>query len=277
MFIAAPDKLLEWSDAGIEGSHRFLNRVITLSEKERSSSIDRLCLSKMHRTIKEVTDYTDSFQYNKAIISIMEFVNHLSSLEKVPREALKNTALLLSPFTPHLSEELWEMLGEKGFISVASWPACDEAKIDYAAEEAEQSIENTITDLRRVIELAKITNPKKIKLIVGPNWKFPFYKKLREEMEKTRDIKLLMNFIMADKDLARYGAEISKIIPSMLKDPSKMPNVILSVEDEKKNLESAANRIRDVFKAEVVIETADTSKEPKARQASPGKPAIVVE
>jgi len=276
MFIAAPDKLMEWSDQGVEGAYRFLNRVIALMEKERSSTIDRLTASKLNRTIREATEAIDTFQYNKGIISIMDFTNHLADLEAVPEEALRTLALLLSPFTPHLSEELWELLGENPFISLQGWPKADLKKIDDRLEAAEQAVIAVSVDISKVIALAKISAPKEIRLIISPRWKYDFYKMLKADLDVTRDMKLLMGKYMAEKAFSRFGGEISKIIPAVLKDQSRLPTAILSQEEEHKLLEDAVPKMKAQFKAEVIIELAEKSKEQKAMNGMPGKPAIVV-
>ncbi len=276
MFIASPDRLMEWSDQGVEGAHRFLNRVIALMDKERSPLISRLTSSKLNRTIKETTDDIESFQYNKAVISIMELTNHLAGLDEVPEEALKTLAILLSPFTPHLSEEMWEMLGEEQFISMHPWPKADEKKIDDRLESAEQAVEAVSTDIAKVVGLAKISEPKEIRLIISPRWKYDFYRMLKTDLDVTRDMKMLMAKYMAEKAFSKYGGEISKIIPAVLKDQSRLPSAILSQEEEHKMLEEAVPKIKVQFGAEVIIELAEKSKEQKANNGIPGKPAIVV-
>ena len=183
---------------------------------------------------------------------------------------------MLHPFCPHITEELWEKLGNKDLISLSSWPKYDESKIDEEAEIIEETIVNIKKDIQRVMELAKIEKPKKIKIIVSPKWKFEFYKIMKEEMEKTRDVKTLIGKIMGT-DLKRYGNDIMKIIPSVVKDPSKMPLMILT---QKKEL-SAYEKAKDFFEGEfdclVEIELAEKSSEKKANVAMPLKPAIVLE
>jgi leucyl-tRNA synthetase len=276
MFIAAPDRLMEWSDQGVEGAYRFLNRVIALMERERCNTIDRLTSSKLNRTINEVTENIENFQYNKGIISIMDFTNHLAGLEKLPAEALKTLALMLSSFTPHLSEEMWELLGEKPFISLQPWPKADLKKIDPRLEAAEQAIIAISADITKVIGLAKISAPREIRLIISPSWKYDFYKKLKIDLDVTRDMKMLMGKYLAEPSFTKHSAEISKIIPAVLKDQSRMPVAILSQEEEHKLLDEASSKIKEQFKAQVIIEFAEKSRQQKALNGMPGKPAIVV-
>jgi leucyl-tRNA synthetase len=152
LFASPPDKDLEWSEQGVEGSHRFLQRVWRLvsdnleklkkakahdgkAELEESlKSVHR----KTHETIKKVTsDIENRFHFNTAISAVMELVNEtnqfLNSHEKmnatawsVVRKAIEITVLLLSPVVPHITDELWQMLGHDGVLLNVPWPDYDE-------------------------------------------------------------------------------------------------------------------------------------------------------
>ena len=82
----------------------------------------------MHKTIKKVTEDTATLNFNTAISQMMVFVNELTRAEYLPKICLENLVLLLSPYTPHLSEELWERLGHTPSVSKAPWPKYDEEK-----------------------------------------------------------------------------------------------------------------------------------------------------
>ncbi|RMF55982.1 leucine--tRNA ligase [Candidatus Woesearchaeota archaeon] len=169
MFVAGPDKDMEWDDKAVEGSFKFLKRFYRLiTEKEIVNEKFRNQESKMHKTIKEVTKNIEEIKYNIALIKIMDFTNYLSNQEKVSREAAENLVLMLAPFTPHLCEELWEKLGKKPFVSLAKWPAYDEKKIDKKLEEQEAAQNKLREDVRHIIGLIK-KNPSKIYIYVIPN------------------------------------------------------------------------------------------------------------
>ena len=147
LFAAPPEKDLDWSDQGVEGSFRFLNRVWrlvcdTLPFIRNAGSVDTDSLSDaakglrrlVHKTIKKVTDDIDErFHFNTAIAAVMELVNAIYAFEPknapenaaVLKEAVESVVLMLSPFVPHLTEELWEALGHQGGVEAASWPAYD--------------------------------------------------------------------------------------------------------------------------------------------------------
>ena len=155
LFAAPPEKDLEWSDSGVEGSYRFLNRVWRLMVELQPDLSNRVGLPEdqstmparvqdvrrlMHRTIKRVTDDIErEFQFNTAIAALMEFVNGLYKLtaeRKAPaqpgeaaalREAVQTLILLLAPFAPHAAEELWALLGGAPSVARQPWPQYDPA------------------------------------------------------------------------------------------------------------------------------------------------------
>jgi leucyl-tRNA synthetase len=150
LFAAPPEKDLEWSEESIEGSWRFLNRVYRLVERHaeavrgvKSGNLDaavspkeKILLRKAHQTLHRVTsDFETRWHFNSAIALIMELTNEIylqEPLEKevrpeIRKEVLELLTLMLAPMTPHLAEELWEMLGHAGGLWTASWPAFDEA------------------------------------------------------------------------------------------------------------------------------------------------------
>ncbi|KAF0146263.1 MAG: leucyl-tRNA synthetase [Nitrospirae bacterium] len=144
LFAAPPERDLEWSDQGVDGSYRFLNRIWGIVYKYRcqklkpnSSLVTRhssLLLRKTHQTIKRVTnDIEREYHFNTAIAALMELVNDITSFEpktdedwKVFRFSIEALLLLLSPFSPHIAEELWETIGNKASILEQRWPSWDE-------------------------------------------------------------------------------------------------------------------------------------------------------
>jgi leucyl-tRNA synthetase len=149
LFAAPPEKELDWSDAGVEGSYRFLNRVYRLvyeyitdirGDKEVSGNIeiksedDKKLNYQLNATVKKVTeDAGGRFSFNTAISSIMELVNELYRYKKSAEinmplfeDALSRMILVLSPFTPHICEEMWSALGNEKRIYETEWPKYDE-------------------------------------------------------------------------------------------------------------------------------------------------------
>ncbi|MFH1798221.1 MAG: leucine--tRNA ligase [Candidatus Omnitrophota bacterium] len=140
LFIGPPEKDVEWSDRGVQGAYRFLKRVWNLLEVLENAgnspgekNASEILTRKMHQTIKKVTeDIEGDFHFNTAISAVMELVNQvyagLSSCgnqcydKDCLREVLANMVLLLSPFVPHIAEELYERLGGKNSVLKSEWP-----------------------------------------------------------------------------------------------------------------------------------------------------------
>ena len=275
MFVASPDKDMEWDDKAVEGAYRFLVKVYyMLSDKKKI--VDKIIKnqeSKAHKTILEVTDYISSFRYNLALISIMKFANYLYTKEEISRKAAKTLLLLISPFIPHLAEELWEKFGKKGFISLARWPVADKKKIDEKIEAEEELYIIVRKDILALQDLTGLTKPNKIMLIIPDNWKYGFIKSLKKEFEKTRDIgKLIKTLSMKDKTHTKLFANF---VPKFVKNPDKIPEIVLSQEEEKKALKDSITELEKEFKTKFEITLEKDSKHDKAKNAMPGKPAII--
>ncbi|MFH1692191.1 MAG: leucine--tRNA ligase [Candidatus Omnitrophota bacterium] len=144
LFAAPPETELDWNDKGMDGAWRFLNRIWRFVEavsqepkktQPAKSGQDLSPLSrKIHETIKKVTqDMEGGFKFNTAIAAVMELVNELYKLSDEERlnpavhKAVETLVILMAPFSPHLCEELWQMLGYKSSVFKASWPVFDEA------------------------------------------------------------------------------------------------------------------------------------------------------
>lgn len=129
MFMGPLELSKPWSTNGTIGVYRFLDRIWRITTEKKVEDIEiPLELNKLlHRTIKKVSEDTANLGFNTAISQMMVLVNELNKLEVVPKKVLEDLALLLSPYTPHLAEELWEILGHKPSISKEKWPTYDMA------------------------------------------------------------------------------------------------------------------------------------------------------
>jgi leucyl-tRNA synthetase len=100
---------------------------LRLADNVQDVEPDRETLRRLHLTIQKVTDDLDNLRFNTAIAAMMEFTNHLTPLPVRPRRVLEPFVLLLSPFAPHLAEELWRALGHKDTLAYEPWPKYDPA------------------------------------------------------------------------------------------------------------------------------------------------------
>ncbi|MFB9759983.1 leucine--tRNA ligase [Ectobacillus funiculus] len=136
MFMGPLEASIAWSETGLDGARRFLDRVWrlfvqedgALSEKvttEQNKAMDRI----YHQTVKKVTEDYEGIRFNTAISQMMVFINEAYKAETLPKVYAEGFAKLLSPVAPHLAEELWEKLGHGESITYATWPAYDEGKL----------------------------------------------------------------------------------------------------------------------------------------------------
>lgn len=143
LFAAPPEKDLEWSDEGVEGAYRFLNRLWRLVYKYRDLKSGDVEIKgerlkelnyQIHSTIKRVSSDFEAYHFNTAIAACMEFVNYLYDFEprtedekKLYARALEELLKLLSPIAPHITEELWSLTGHSSFLIEEKWPEYNEA------------------------------------------------------------------------------------------------------------------------------------------------------
>lgn len=204
LFAAPPDRELDWSDAGVEGCYRFLNRVYRMvyefvesygsgeESHEAENDADRELLYVLHNTIKRATDdIGDRFNFNTAISATMELVNAMYKYkvgevnEALFRWMLGRLILVLAPFTPHLCEEMWQSIGKETSVHDERWPEYDESvlkkdtveivvqingkvkeRLDVAGDLSKEDLERTAMDQENVRVL--VGDRKVIKVIAVP-------------------------------------------------------------------------------------------------------------
>ncbi|MDO8660495.1 MAG: class I tRNA ligase family protein, partial [Candidatus Woesearchaeota archaeon] len=273
LFVASPDKDIEWSDEGANGSYRFLQRIGAILERVADVR-DKALESRMHGLIENVTQLLESFELNKAIISLMEFTNHLEKKEKVPRSVLKTYALLLCPFVPHTAEEIWEQLCEKQFASTQKWPVYNEKKIKPELEYEDWLVEKTSADIADVLTLIG-KKPVEIKLFVAEQWKYDFFAEFKKQFETVKNPGELIKSIMRT-DLRKHGDFIVKMIAKLVKEPGIVPPFIIGQKAEIKIIETIKDALAKKYGCQVTVFKSQDSTEVKARNALPGKPAILI-
>jgi leucyl-tRNA synthetase len=185
LFAAPPEKDLEWSDQGVEGSFRFLSRLWRIVDEylEDIKTVEPLSAGvvledelkalrrKTHQTIRKVTiDIEDRFHFNTAISAVMELVNTVYQIKRpgsddkkalaTVREALETAVILLVPIVPHITEELWQLLGHKDLAANVVWPDFDPA---IASEEEMTIVVQINGKLRSRMTVAVDEDPEKIK------------------------------------------------------------------------------------------------------------------
>jgi len=188
MFMGPLESTKPWSMEGIAGINRFLNRVWRLIMDENTGEIkssitndtpDDKQLKLLHKTIKKVTlDIEDGdMKFNTSIAQMMIFINELYKLDKISKEVIEKFVLILAPFAPHLSEELWERFGNSGSVSTVPWPEYDETLAKSDSVVIAFSVNGKMRDKmemdsdtdEKILEQAALENEKVLKHIFGKN------------------------------------------------------------------------------------------------------------
>ena len=130
MFIGAFELSATWSNEGVKGCRRFLERVWKLQDMMSDQPGYSAALeTKMHQTIRKVSNDFETMKFNTAIAAMMELVNEFYKVKAVTKDELSTLLILLNPVAPHMTEEMWEILGNKGRLYQAAWPEYDEEKL----------------------------------------------------------------------------------------------------------------------------------------------------
>ncbi len=129
LFMGDYEKAAPWSESSVKGCRRFVDRAWNLLDilKDGEEFSKELEVS-FHKTIKKVSEDIENMKFNTAIAAMMALLNEIYEVGTITKGELKAFAKLLAPFAPHVAEEIWETLGEKGFIALSQWPDFDEAK-----------------------------------------------------------------------------------------------------------------------------------------------------
>jgi leucyl-tRNA synthetase len=183
LFIGEYSQSAPWSDNGVKGAKKFLDRVMRLDSFATDEDISSKELDKeLNITIKKVTNDIEEMKYNTAIAAMMSYVNTLYKEEKVSKKYIKPLLQILNPIAPHVTEELWEKLGLGGYIFESVWPTYDESKM--------------VTD---TVEMAvQVNGAVRFKITLDANYS-------EKEIEK---------IVLADERLEKYteGKQIKKVI-----------------------------------------------------------------
>ena len=200
MSFASPDSDTNWDEKVLIGSFKFLEKVYRYFIGFRSGKIEGIIEHKLNKTVKEVKENIEKFKYNLAIIKIRELFSYLE--EGASKKDAESFLIMLHPFCPHITEELWQKLGSKGFISLQTWPIADEKKINERFEKQEREIRKLIEDINKIVKLLK-KKPKKAFVYTLPNEK-QIYQENIDEIKKRTSIDIEV-YAVNDKD--KYDPE----------------------------------------------------------------------
>jgi len=155
MFMGPLEAIKPWNMQGVEGVHRFLQRVWRMIVDEDTGRLDEAVIQAepdeqtlrlLHKTIKKVGDDIEGFNFNTAISAMMIFTNHLGKQAVRPKAVVEKFVQILAPLAPHIAEELWERLGHKDTIAYEPWPQYDKALIREKEIELAVQVNGKIKD-----------------------------------------------------------------------------------------------------------------------------------
>lgn len=198
MFMGPFDQAINWNVRGLVGCFRFLNRVWDLQKKTKNheSKITNQNLELeilLNKTIKKVSDDLEEMNFNTAVSSLMILVNQMEKEDYIPQNIFEKFLIVLSPFTPHIAEEIWLLLGNKKSILLSCWPEPDEK---FLIDEEINFIVQVNGKVRQIIKIKKDLPEEEIKKIVLAS------EKIKKYLENKKIIKIifvaekLINFVV---------------------------------------------------------------------------------
>jgi leucyl-tRNA synthetase len=169
--VSSPDKGFNWSDKEIKGSRKFLDKIIQTFEKIKIGKTSEDFEIKLNKTIKDITKNVEEiYGFRDATIQLRELFELLSEQKQASKETLERSLKILSPFCPHITEELWEKIGNnksgKDFISLVKWPKVDESKLKKKKKQKQDLNEKIINLLKPILE--KYPDKENVSLYVIP-------------------------------------------------------------------------------------------------------------
>lgn len=283
MQAAQPERDFDWSEEGVRSTYAFLDRlkesVETFVEDEPAGEDDavaRYVGSEIDATIAIATDEYDALRFNEAlreaqglVRTLRQYAEYTAPHAETYGRGLSAVVRLLAPVAPHLAEELWEELGAEGFVVEADWP---NAEVDRAyVEKRRRLVENTRGDVRDIVEVAGIEDPRAIDVVVAPDWKYDAL-----EIAIDSDAPNLIGELMGESHIRDQGDEAASYGQDLQAEREAL-SMTLDPEEEHDALESAAWLLEREFDAPVSVRRADEADEAVVRKAEPGRPAIEIE
>ena len=280
---ASPFVDLFWDESAVFSYRKHVENVFLISERlaamngTNTSQIDAWMLSKLHSRLKAYRKSMEDYDLRTSIgVVLFELTKDIQHYEKkggnnkkVAEEVLGAFLKMLTPFIPHTCEECWEMSGHKTLISNEQLAVVDEKKISVEAERSEDLTDTVEDDIANVMKITGM-KPKKITLLIAGDWKRNAWKKAIEQSPE------LLKELMKDNDFKAHGQAAVKYAQWLQKNARELQDIPTSVE-EMKAVKAASEHIAKAFSASVEVVSADDSQHPKAGNAIPGKPAILLE
>ncbi len=288
LFGASPESGLEFSEEGIGFASKFIRNTFSLlanppkMKRNNKNVRDLLMNYYMNKIIKETLEQMNKLAIRDAVNNIIEFTSEIIKyknegiFEDVYNQCIKTLLILLHPIAPHMTEEVWEIMGNKDYLSIAPWIECNEHVLTEENEFKWNLLDSTLDDINNIKHVVKKDSLEKILIIIADKWKYTFYSQLFKLMQKTINQGEIMTQIMKDSNLKPHGKFISQTVNKILKNIGKFSKFSLSQDEEFNFFEDIKFIIRKKYDCQVEILFEKETKENKANQALPGRPSIVI-
>ncbi len=288
LFGASPKSGLEWSEEGVGFAAKFLRNTFSLladaPKKTRKNKTirDTLIEYYLHKTIKSVGKKMESISIRAAVNELIQFTSELMKYknegvhEGIFDQCKEVLTQLLHPITPHMTEDIWEMLGKEGYLSLDDWPTYDEAYLTDENHFKWILMANTIDDIKNIKQVLNKENIDQIRLIIAEEWKFRFYEKLLHLLEKKRNQQEILKELMSQDEFRSHGKFISNMVNLILKNIGKYPEFSLTQKEEYSFFSDIKPILEDKFEATLNIVLEEDSNKKKASKSLPGRPSILI-
>ncbi|MFX1364317.1 MAG: leucine--tRNA ligase [Promethearchaeota archaeon] len=289
LFGASPESGLEWNDEGVNFANKFIRNFFHLlatpiqNKRNKRSISDDLIIYNLYKTIKLVSEYINRIAIRDALNYIIQFVSELTKykeegvMEKIFEECREKLLILSHPFVPHVTEEIWELIGKDRFLSITLWPTYNNDLLNVENDYKWNLLNNTIDDIKSIKLATKINDIKKTIIITATDWKYKFYSQLMILIEETKDQGEIMKELMKNGDLKIHSKFISQTTTKILKNIGKYSKHHIDISDENQFFNEIKPLIKKRFNCNVDVIVEVKSEHKKASQALPGRPAIVLE
>ena len=288
LFGASPKSGLEWSNEGVDFAYKFVKNIYSLiynapeivrnDVKIRDKLIDYY----LNKTIKKVSKHMEKIEIRDAINELIQLTSELNKykiegINDVTFNRCKiNLILMLHPIIPHVTEELWENFGEKGFVSLANWPEYNATLLTPINDYKWNLLHNTIDAINHIILIIKKPRVAEITLITAVQLKFNLYFQLMEIVKKTKEQKDIIKLIMTNDEFKPQGKIIVPIVNNIMKNLGKFINSPINANEELNFFMEISPILEKKYKCSIKITNEEKSEDQKAKQALPGRPAIII-
>ncbi|MCX8195313.1 MAG: class I tRNA ligase family protein, partial [Candidatus Micrarchaeota archaeon] len=260
-----------------------MEKYASIPDEGEKDIADRWILSRMHKRALAADELYQNFQLRE--LSLELFYNTVHDLQWYLKRASKPQLReffemwvpLIAPFMPYIAEEMWERLGKKHyvedapFVSIAPLPAGNPAKVDEGLEKAEEYIVHLKEDISSILKILRMEKPSRIEIFVASEWK----RRLRKIAAAEKKFDAAMKAAMAEPELKQHAGEVAKVLAAYMKNAASLGETP-SLQFELGALESAIKLLESEFCAAVSFCMEEETQHPKAKNALPGKPSILV-